>query len=141
MSKHTGPPAWAASNGAVRAAAGRVPDSEQERATMSFRRLKVCMLTAAAVGLMASDAFAFGGRLLGGRSGDCCNPCQIASGTAGGCCGATAPAPAACAPAAPCPAPAMTTIKVTEWVPEQVQQTRTVYRNETKCETYTAYRT
>jgi len=39
----------------------------------------------------------------------------------------------------PC-APAYRTITVNEWVPEQYQATRTVYKTETHQEAYTAYR-
>src|SRR5262245_19757528 len=50
-----------------------------------------------------------------------------------------APCPTA-APAAPC-APQYRTVTVQEWVPQQYQATRTVYKTECKTETYTAYRT
>ena len=53
---------------------------------MNVRRLKVCMLTAVAVGLTAADASAFGGRLMGKfRGGNDCGTSDCASGTTGGC--------------------------------------------------------
>jgi hypothetical protein len=48
------------------------------------------------------------------RAGDCCNPCA--------------------------PAPAMRTVSVKEWVPEQYTTTRTSYRTEWREEAFTAYR-
>ena len=44
-----------------------------------------------------------------------------------------------CCKADPC-APAFRTVTVNEWVPEQYQATRTVYKKESHQETYTAYR-
>lgn len=116
---------------------------------MNVRRLKVCMLTAVAVGLTAADASAFGGRLLGKLKGsDCCDPCAVASGTTGGCgttsgCGAPAAGAAAAAPAGMAGgcAPTMTTVKETIMVPTQVQEARTVMKSEWKDETYTACKT
>ena len=79
---------------------------------MNVRRLKVCMLTAVAVGVTAADASAFGGRLFGNRGGAGCDPCgatapaaspcggsasAMASGTTGGC---STAAPAAATPSA-----------------------------------------
>ena len=87
-------------------------------------RFKVCMLTAAAmglVGLSAAPANAFGGRLFH-RGSSCCDPC--ASACSAGCgAAAAAPAPAAQAPA-PAPAapaaaaPCSTTVRKTVMVPE-----------------------
>jgi hypothetical protein len=51
-------------------------------------------------------------------------------------CGAPAPAGDCCAPA-----PCYKTITVTEWVPEQYEACRTVYKTECHQEKYTAYRT
>jgi len=48
--------------------------------------------------------------------------------------------PARADDAAACCAPAYRTVCVKEWVPEQYQCTRTVYKTECKTETYTAYK-
>ena len=57
-------------------------------------------------------------------------------GAAPGPAGPAGPVGDPCAPAAP----ATTTIRVCEWVPEQVPVTRTVYRQQCREECYTAYR-
>jgi hypothetical protein len=122
---------------------------------MSFRRMKACLLTAAVAGLFgasATPASAFGGKLAGLFNRGCNSGCAPAASDCGGCgSGAAAAAPAAggaaAAPAAsgtasaPAAAPAMKTVKVTEYVPTWVEETRNVWKNESRQETYTAYKT
>ena len=115
---------------------------------MSIRRVKACLLTAAAAGLFglsATPASAFGGKSAGlFNRNKCCDPCATAAPACGGCgTGAATAAPAAAGrrcPRAVVAAPATRTIKVTEMVPTWVDEVRTVYKNESKQETYTAQR-
>ena len=101
---------------------------------MSILRLKAWVMTATCaglIGLVVGDAHAFGGKLLGKKKGDCCDPC------------ATAPADpcATGGPAAGAHGPTTTQkVKVTEWVPTVVEETVTVMKPVTKTETYTAHK-
>src|SRR5690348_15564229 len=78
---------------------------------MNWQRARVALLTGVVLA----------GAALAARGGDHAAP--------------IAPAPATCC------APATRTVCVTEWVPEQHVETRTVYKTECAQEAYTAYRT
>lgn len=90
------------------------------------------VLAGVAAAMLPMAASAFGGKKKK-QADDCCAPvatdcCAAPVADCGGC------APA-CAPAAPA------TIKVQKWVDQVTQEPRTTYKHETKCETYTAYKT
>ncbi|HEY2911699.1 MAG TPA: hypothetical protein VGI99_15710, partial [Gemmataceae bacterium] len=91
---------------------------------MSILRIKVCLLTAACIGLIGltgSNASAFGGKLFGNRNN--CNSCDTCGGSTGaggaGAGGASGNV---------------------QWVPTWVEETVNVMKPTQVTETYTAYR-
>jgi hypothetical protein len=97
---------------------------------MSVRQIKMCLmagLCAGLCGLAAEDAQAFGGRLFGSTSTGVTDPC-------------CSPAPP-CAGAASGPGYVTQKVKVTEYVPTQVEETVTVMQQQVQTEKYTAYKT
>src|SRR5581483_11139785 len=111
--------------GMVAGGGGRGAEPGTRRRVMSFRRIEICLLTAACAGLVGASAWAADEQ----KPAAAPPPAAVAG-------------PAAAAPGAPCPpAPQLCTVKCIEWVPETVPVTRTVYRQEQRQETYTCYRT
>ena len=117
---------------------GRGADPGMRRNVMSIRWVKCCLLTAACAGLVGMTA---SGSNAQDKPKDAAAGTQPGAGAAAG--SGAAAAPLTSAPGVGCPpvaAPAYTTVRTYEWVAEHVPVTRTVMRNETRNETYTAYR-
>src|SRR5690242_10084469 len=115
----SGPTAVVSGERIGRDGGGRGAQSGTVRESMSIRRIKACLLTAACIGLVGvtgPSAFAFGGRLFGGHKGDCGNPCDTGCGTP------CATAPGAGGAGAPCAPTATQKITVNEYVPTWVEE-------------------
>ena len=118
-------------------ATGTMRNPETER-IMSMRWVKVCTMTAVLAGVFgASSLFAADEKKADPKpTGMVEVPTTppVTNGVVTGGCG-----PVASAPGAGC-GPVYQTIRVTEMVPTTVAETRTVYKNELRTESYTAHR-